>query len=91
MNRVKDVLLEGKAAIGAAAFIEDDSGFLAGSGFDFLLFDTQHAPVEIKELRRAISAMRAREAIRSSGLEKTGLIKYVMSWIKARKGLSSRW
>ena len=63
MNRVKDVLLEGKLVIGAAAFVEDDSGFLAGSGFDFLLFDTQHAPVEIKELRRSIRAMRGREAI----------------------------
>ena len=49
MNRVKEMLAEGKAAIGAAGFVGDDTGFLAGSGFDFLLFDTQHAPVEIKQ------------------------------------------
>ena len=50
MNRVKDILKEGGAVIGAAAFPSDDVAFLAGSGFDFLLFDTQHAPVEIKQL-----------------------------------------
>ena len=63
MNRVKEMLAEGKAAIGAAGFVGDDTGFLAGSGFDFLLFDTQHAPVEIKQLRAPIAGMRGREAI----------------------------
>ena len=41
MNRVKDILREGGVVIGAAAFPSDDVVFLAGSGFDFLLFDTQ--------------------------------------------------
>ena len=63
MNRVKEMLAEGKAAIGAAGFVGDDTGFLAGSGFDFLLFDTQHAPVEIKQLRAPIAGMQGREAI----------------------------
>ena len=40
MNRVKDILKEGGAVIGTAAFPSDDVAFLAGSDFDFLLFDT---------------------------------------------------
>jgi 4-hydroxy-2-oxoheptanedioate aldolase len=35
---------------------------LADSGLDFLLFDTQHAPVEIKQYNRAIQAMRGKKA-----------------------------
>ena len=38
-------------------------GFLADSGYDFLLFDTQHSPVEIKELRPQLQAMRGKNAI----------------------------
>ena len=37
--------------------------FLAGSGFDFLLFDTQHALVEIKELGPCIRSMGGREGV----------------------------
>ena len=36
MNPVKDILREGGAVVGAAAFPNDDVAFLAGSGFDFL-------------------------------------------------------
>ncbi len=35
MNRVKEILMEGGAVIGAAAFPGDDVAFLADSGFDF--------------------------------------------------------
>ena len=63
MNRVKDILKEGGAVIGAAAFPSDDVAFLAGSGFDFLLFDTQHAPVEIKQLGSCIRSMRGAEGV----------------------------
>ena len=63
MNRVKDILREGGAVIGVAAFPSDDVAFLAGSGFDFLLFDTQHAPVEIKELGPCIRSMRGVEGV----------------------------
>ena len=48
MNAVKDLLKSGKTAIGTAASPNGDIAMLADSGFDFLLFDTQHAPVEIK-------------------------------------------
>ena len=58
MNHVKDKIKEGQTAIGTTATPASESRFLANSGFDFLLFDTQHAPVEIKELRQAVSSMR---------------------------------
>ena len=63
MNAVKDLLRSGKTAIGASASVGSDVGFLADSGFDFLLFDTQHSPVEIKELRAPLQAMRGKSAI----------------------------
>jgi 4-hydroxy-2-oxoheptanedioate aldolase len=63
MNRVKDMLQAGQTAIGTTAGPESEVRFLAGSGFDFLLFDTQHAPTEIKQLGPAVRAMRGREAI----------------------------
>ena len=63
MNRVKDMLKAGKTAIGTTASVDSEVRFLANSGFDFLLFDTQHAPVELKQLGPAVAAMRRREAI----------------------------
>lgn len=63
MNLAKDLLRSGKTAIGASASVGSDVGFLADAGFDFLLFDTQHSPVEIKELRAPLQAMRGKQAI----------------------------
>jgi 4-hydroxy-2-oxoheptanedioate aldolase len=63
MNPVKDMLKTGETAIGTTASVNSDVRFLADSGFDFLLFDTQHAPVEIKQLQPQLSAMRGRNAI----------------------------
>jgi 2-keto-3-deoxy-L-rhamnonate aldolase RhmA len=63
MNRVKDMLKAGKTAIGTTASVDSEVRFLANSGFDFLLFDTQHAPVELKQLGPAVATMRRREAI----------------------------
>lgn len=62
MNHVKEVIQSGKVAIGATASPNSETRFLAGSGFDFLLFDTQHSPVEIKDLGGAVGAMRGRTA-----------------------------
>ena len=62
MNQVKQVLQSGKTAIGTTASPSSETRFLAGSGFDFLLFDTQHSPTEIKQLGPAIGAMRGRAA-----------------------------
>ncbi len=62
MNQVKQVLKSGKTAIGTTASSNSETRFLAGAGFDFLLFDTQHSPVEIKTLTAAVGAMRGRTA-----------------------------
>ena len=63
MNHVKDMLKSGETVIGTTASVNSEVGFLAASGFDFLLFDTQHSPVEIKALQAQLSAMRGRNAI----------------------------
>jgi len=63
MNVVKDMLRAGKTAIGTTASLTSPAGFLADAGFDFLLFDTQHSAVEIKELRHQLQDMRGKKAI----------------------------
>ena len=63
MNIVKDMLKAGKTAIGTTASVNSPVDFIADSGFDFILFDTQHSPVEIKELRAPLQAMRGKHAI----------------------------
>ena len=62
MNIVKDMLKAGKTAVGATASLASPVEFLADAGFDFLLFDTQHSPVEIKELQHQIRAMKGKRA-----------------------------
>ena len=61
MNAVKDLLTSGKTVIGTAGSPSVDTGMLADAGFDFLLFDTQHSPVETKQLYPAILAMRGKK------------------------------
>lgn len=63
MNIVKDMLEAGKAAIGTTASVKSPVDFLADSGFDFILFDTQHSAVEIKELQYQLQAMRGKRAV----------------------------
>jgi len=63
MNAAKDILKAGRAAIGTSASVNSEVAFLADSGFDFLLFDTQHSPVEIKQLLPAVQATRGRKAV----------------------------
>ena len=63
MNIVKDMLKAGKTAVGTEAFPTTPVGFLADTGFDFILFDTQHTAVEIKELRHQLQAMKGKKAI----------------------------
>ncbi len=62
MNVVKDLLKAGKAAVGTSASLASPVEFLADAGFDFILFDTQHSPVGIKELRHQIRAMKGKRA-----------------------------
>lgn len=63
MNVVKNLLKAGKAAIGTTATVGSPVSFLADSGFDFLLFDTQHSPVEIKQLKTEVDSMKGKHAI----------------------------
>jgi len=63
MNPVKDMLKAGKTAVGTTGELTSPVGWLAESGFDFILFDTQHSPVEIKQLFSQVQAMRGKKAI----------------------------
>jgi len=63
MNAVKDMLKAGKTAIGTTGGLTSPVDFLAESGFDFILFDTQHSAVEIKELQYQLQAMKGKKAI----------------------------
>lgn len=62
MNAVKDLLRSGKTVIGTAGSIHIDNTVLADAGFDFLLFDTQHTPVEVKQLNPALQSIRGQKA-----------------------------
>jgi 2-keto-3-deoxy-L-rhamnonate aldolase RhmA len=63
MNAVKDRLKSGKTVVGTAGSPNVDVvTVLADSAYDFLLFDTQHSPWEIKQLQPAIQAMRGKSA-----------------------------
>ena len=63
MNIVKDMLKAGKTVVGTSASLNSPVEFLADAGFDFLLFDTQHSPVGIKELQHQVRAMKGKKAI----------------------------
>lgn len=63
MNAVKDLLKSGKTVIGTGGPPDPTlAAVLADSGFDFLLFDTQHAPLEIHQLIPAIQATNGKKA-----------------------------
>ena len=63
MNAVKDLLKSGKTVIGTGGPPNPDlAAILADSGFDFLLFDTQHSPIEIHQLIPAIQATNGKKA-----------------------------
>lgn len=62
MSAVKDLLKSGKTVVGTSGSALSDMTMLADSGFDFLLFDTQHAPIEIHQLIPTIQSMRGKKA-----------------------------
>ena len=62
MNAIKDAIKSGKTVVGTAGSPNVDVSLLADAGFDFLLFDTQHSPWEIKQLQPPIQAMRGKQA-----------------------------
>lgn len=61
MNAIKDAIKSGKTVVGTAGSPAVDVALLADAGFDFLLFDTQHSPWEIKQLQPPIQAMRGKQ------------------------------
>ena len=63
MNAVRDLLKSGKTVVGTAGSVfEPNMAMLADAGFDFILFDTQHSPVEVKQYNAALQAMRGTKA-----------------------------
>ena len=62
MNELKDLLKSGKAVIGTTATPAMDVPTLANSGFDFLLFDTQHSPFDVKQLIPSVQVMKGAKA-----------------------------
>lgn len=62
MNHVKDLLKAGNTAIGTTARAGGEVRLLADSGFDFILFDTQHSTDDIKGLAPTVAAMRGAKA-----------------------------
>src|SRR3954471_20382381 len=62
MNAIKDSIKSGRTVVGTAGAPNVDVSILADTGYDFLLFDTQHSPWEIRQLQPSIQAMRGKTA-----------------------------
>src|SRR5579872_5552796 len=62
MNAIKDAIKSGKTVVGTSGSPNVDVSILADAGYDFLLFDTQHSPWEIKQLQPPLQAMRGKQA-----------------------------
>jgi len=62
MNAIKDLLKSGSTVIGATASVGSDMNFLGDAGYDFLLFDTQHSPVDVKQLIPVVQGLRGKKA-----------------------------
>ena len=62
MASLKELLKSGKTVIGASASPSSDMSFLGNSGYDFMLFDTQHSPVDTKQLGPVIQSLRGKQA-----------------------------
>ena len=62
MNAIKDSIKSGRTVVGTAGAPNVDVSILADAGYDFLLFDTQHSPWEIKQLQPPIQSMRGKPA-----------------------------
>ncbi len=62
MNAVKDLLKSGKTVIGTSGTTSPDMAIVADSGFDFIIFDTQHSAQETKQFVPNIQAMRGKKA-----------------------------
>ena len=61
MNAIRDSIKSGRTVVGTAGAPNVDVAMLSDAGYDFLLFDTQHSPWEIKQLGPSIQAMRGKK------------------------------
>ena len=75
MNAIKDSIKSGRTVVGTAGAPNVDVSILADAGYDFLLFDTQHSPWEIKQLQPSIQAMRGKQAAPSCASPPTRRIR----------------
>jgi len=81
MNAIKDSIKSGRTVVGTAGAPNVDVSILADAGYDFLLFDTQHSPWEIKQLQPSIQAMRGKQAaplVRVAAVSELGDLLQVM-------------
>jgi len=62
MNAIKTSIKAGRTVVGTAGAPNVDVALLGDAGFDFLLFDTQHSPWELKQLGAPIAAMKGKAA-----------------------------
>src|SRR5262245_8101646 len=62
MNAIKASIKSGRTVVGTTGAPNVDVSILADAGYDFVLFDTQHSPWEIKQLQPSIQAMRGKQA-----------------------------
>src|ERR1700731_1678377 len=62
MNAIKDSIKSGRTVVWTTGAPNVDVSILADAGYDFVLFDTQHSPWEIKHLQPSIQAMRGKQA-----------------------------
>src|SRR6202047_4375896 len=62
MNAIKDSIKSGRTVVGTAGAPNVDVSILADAGYDFLLFDTQHSPWDVKQLQPPIQTMRGKKA-----------------------------
>ena len=62
MPSVKEMLKSGQTVVGTTASVASDMNFLGDSGYDFILFDTQHSPVDVKQLIPVVQSLRGKSA-----------------------------
>jgi len=63
MNIVRDLLKSGKTVVGTAGRIDADMATMADAGWDFLLYDSQHSPVEVKQMLPSIQSIIGKKAL----------------------------
>ncbi len=61
MNAIRDAIKAGRTVVGTAGAPNVDVAMLSDAGYDFLLFDTQHSPWEVKQMGPSIAAMRGKK------------------------------